>query len=127
MVTFMAVDKLIAHEETNPERLRQVLSDISERGVLELPLLVDRESSIILDGHHRFQALQSLGKKTVPVRLVDYLSADIEVYPRRSDIPVTKQIVLNTGKAHHLFPEKTTRHVMKHRQRPANVPLRSFT
>jgi len=126
MVTFMPVEKLTAHEETNPQRLLEVRTDIAERGILKLPLLVDRVSGIILDGHHRFQALRDLGKKTVPVRLVNYRSSAIQVFPRRCDIPVTKEIVLATGRAHQLFPEKTTRHVMRSKQRIANVPLQTF-
>lgn len=126
MVTFIETGKLIAHEEINSIRLEEVRQDVMTRGILELPLLVDRASLIILDGHHRFRVLQELGKKTVPVLLIDYLSSEIQMFPRRKELPVTKQDVLTVRTTRKLFPEKTTRHVLKFEQQKANVPLHSF-
>lgn len=44
-----------------------------------VPIVVDRNSLTILDGHHRHQAAVILGLDKIPVILVDYLSEDIKI------------------------------------------------
>ncbi len=44
-----------------------------------VPIVVDRSSLTILDGHHRHQAAVILGLDKIPVVLVDYRSEDIKI------------------------------------------------
>lgn len=103
---------LLRHEETLPSHLAELTDEIARDGELRCPILVDRRSLVILDGHHRARALKNLGCVLAPVYLVDYLDPLIQVLPRRPDIPVTKEAVVRTGLSGIPYPPKTSRHVV---------------
>ena len=80
------VDALRSHERTRPPRVAAVKNGISRsRSVLQ-PLVVDAASFVVLDGHHRLQALRELGCRLAPVRFVDYASESVRVKPRRNSL-----------------------------------------
>jgi hypothetical protein len=109
--TLIDISKLRSHEAINPERVREVHDDIIAKGYLESPILVDQRSKVILNGHHRYHVLKTLGVHKAPVKMVNYYDTDLKVYPRRADVPVDKHDVVAVGSVNVVFPEKTTRHV----------------
>lgn len=100
------------HEQIESERLRQIREEIRREGRLRHPILVDKHSGVILDGHHRFRAYRELGFETIPCLLVDYHSEVVSVRSRRSDIAVSKAEVIRRALSGELFPPKTTRHIL---------------
>jgi ParB-like chromosome segregation protein Spo0J len=103
---------LLPHEAFDPERGREVLDGMRARRTFYPPVLVDDETLVILDGHHRWWAGQRLGCVLTPCYRVDYLDDDgIHVRARRANIPVSKRAVIEMGAGHTVFPPKTTRHV----------------
>lgn len=80
--------------------------------MLKRPVLVADDAFVILDGHHRVEALRSLGCKRVPTYLVDYGSdlVTLDTWPDAEVKVVTKREVLRRGRSRDLFPPKTTRH-----------------
>lgn len=73
------VASLLPHEDTIPEQLEKIAVQIKRDGVQKDPLIVDRESSTILDGMHRLGAFARLGLENVVCCLVDYSSPGIEL------------------------------------------------
>ncbi|KUO40169.1 MAG: hypothetical protein APZ16_07080 [Candidatus Hadarchaeum yellowstonense] len=67
------------HEEIIPRMLDQLILDIKQNNEVRNPLIVDRNTSVVLDGMHRVAALQRLGCRYLPVCLVDYSSPRIQV------------------------------------------------
>jgi hypothetical protein len=67
---------------------------------------------VILDGHHRYEALKSLGCTRIPVFLVDYDDPTITLttWPNATVASVTKAEVVDRGTRGELYPPKTTRH-----------------
>lgn len=120
------LEKLKPHEEFTEGRLAAVMRDLKKGGVLWFPILVDEKDFIILDGHHRTEAFKRMGMKTILCRLVDYDDPKIKVYPRRKEIPITKDIVRAKALAGEVFPHKTTRHVYPLRTKYINMPLEAF-
>lgn len=57
------------HEQIRKRHVQMLLKQIQHDGYLNSPLIVDKKSMIILDGHHRFNALKSLGMASSPVYL----------------------------------------------------------
>ncbi len=100
------------HEQIESERLRQIREEIQREGRLRYPILVDKHSGVILDGHHRFRAYRELGFETIPCLLVDYHSELVSVRSRRPDIAVSKAEVIRRALSGELFPPKTTRHIL---------------
>ena len=109
-ITLIPIDLLRPHEETEASRLIELRNDILSRRVLEKPILVDLNTMIILDGHHRYRVLRDLGKKRIPSLLIDYNDSCVEVSSWRSDWVVSKDLVLRSGLSGKLLPHKTSRH-----------------
>ncbi len=115
------VDALRSHERTRRRRVTAVKRGIAlSRSVLQ-PLVVDAASFVVLDGHHRLQALRELGCRLAPVRFVDYASESVKVKPRRKRVAVSKELVLGKALAGETFPCKTTRHEHPLKKAPASA------
>jgi ParB-like chromosome segregation protein Spo0J len=85
-VVFFKIEELKEHEEIRPDYLEALKNEILADGILKMPICIDEKTCIILDGHHRLQALKRLGCKKIPCVLVDYQSENISVIPwRRRD------------------------------------------
>lgn len=66
-VVLIANNRLRPHEKINLNNLKKLQKQILADGFIDSPLIVDKNTMIILDGHHRFQVLQLLGFTTSPV------------------------------------------------------------
>ena len=82
-VVLMSISKLKRHEAIDPKRLLELMAQIKNDGYLKNPIVVDKDSLVILDGHHRLKALKTLGYQKIPTFLVDYQSGRVRVYLRR--------------------------------------------
>lgn len=101
------------HEEVDPIHLRELRKEIESDKILKLAIAVDKNTNIILDGVHRFNALKELGCTKVPVIFVDYGSPDIEVQAWRNDELVTKEDVIEAGLNEKKLPPKTSEHMIR--------------
>jgi L-serine kinase (ADP) len=63
------IDSLKQHEMIGESHLKELIGEIKKDGYINDPLIVDKNSNIILDGHHRFNALKFLGLALAPVYL----------------------------------------------------------
>jgi len=116
-ITFELVDieLLKEHEEIYPEKVDELAEEIKKDGVVKKPLLVDKKTYTILDGHHRYWALKKLGCKRVPAFLVDYLNDDritVTLWPTAKIDHITKEMVIETALAGKKFTPKTSRHIV---------------
>jgi ParB-like chromosome segregation protein Spo0J len=104
--------ELRAHEDVDEERIRRIVTMMTRRRVFHPPLLVDRQTMVVLDGHHRLEASKELGCRTIPCFGVDYLNdEEVRLESWREDITLTKQQVIDMGLSDEVFPFKTTRHL----------------
>ena len=78
-IVLVELEGLNLHEEVDPGVLRRLLREIKDDGALWCPVIVDRESMVVLDGTHRVNALRILGCKYVCVYFVDYSDPEIGV------------------------------------------------
>ncbi len=115
----LEIDQLNPHEETIEENLETVLNSLKEQKVLKNPIIVDFNTKVILDGHHRYKAFQKLDQQKILCVLVDYFSENIEVEPWDSK-EITKQDVISKGVSEDLFPPKTSKHTVRGKM-PNNV------
>ncbi len=114
---------LSIHEAVVPERLERLIREILADGELRHPILVDRRSLVVLDGHHRLTALTNLGYSLVPAYLVDYEDPAISVTTRRPEIPITKASVVEMGLSESVYPPRTSRHMLPAPPPPRPVKL----
>ena len=98
-VVLVETVSLRGHEEVIPDNLETRTSKLLSKGFYK-PIIVDRGSMVILDGHHKWTAAKSLGLARVPVIMVDYLideSVLVDVWPDCGKESVTKTEVLEMG------------------------------
>ena len=127
-VTHVDIGWLKPHEKVvNQDRVTALVDAIGRWGAYRKPLLVDRESGSILDGHHRYFAAQKLGLSKVPAALVDYLDDDsisVELWPGDHGVAsISKQDVIDMCLSADVFPPKTSRHTFAEPLNPIFVPL----
>ena len=109
-IKILEIDKLHIHERTDSRNLDRIYAEVCSLQKV-VPILVDEKTMVVLDGHHRLKTLKMLGVNAIPAVLVDYFDEKITVEPRRKNIPVSKELVLDAGMSGKPFPPKTSRHV----------------
>jgi hypothetical protein len=108
----IGLKQLNPHEQIIEENLKKVLTSLKVEKRLKEPVVVDKETKVILDGHHRVKAFEILGLREIPCRLVDYSSETINVTPHRNG-DISKEEVIEKGLSDNLFPPKTSKHVFE--------------
>ena len=125
-VQLVPVEWLKPHEEIKP-RNRDKLLDMTKRwGGYTKPLIVDKKTGAILDGHHRYSIAGELKLARIPVIAVDYLNDDsieVDVWPAANIDSLTKKEVIEMSLSANVFPPKTSRHRVADYLPPIHVPL----
>ena len=111
-VVFFEIEALREHEEIRPDYLEELKNEILLDGILKMPICIDKKTCIILDGHHRLQALKRLGCKKIPCVLVDYQSPDIRVIAWREGEQITKKKIIEIALSEKRMPSKTSKHMI---------------
>jgi hypothetical protein len=111
-VVFFKIEELKEHEEIRPDYLETLKNEILADGILKMPICIDEKTCIILDGHHRLQALKRLGCKKIPCVLVDYQSENISVIPWREGETITKETIIDMALSGKRMPSKTSKHMI---------------
>src|SRR5207244_263502 len=108
------IGRLHGHERIRPALLEQLTEQIRRDGYLRRPILVADRDFVILDGHHRLEALRALGARRIPAYLIDYFSDIVQLgtWPDAVVSVITKEEVIRRGRTGDLFPPKTSRHTM---------------
>lgn len=120
------LERLLAHEELEPDKPDRVVDDIRRRRIVEEPLLVASGDFVVLNGHHRLAALRTLHARRAPCWLVDYERTDVHLQPWPSSqvtpLP-TKSEVVRRAREGRLYPPKTTYHTLSRPLPPRATPL----
>jgi hypothetical protein len=78
-IALIFTDDLLIHEQTIDSRLENLRKRIEEDGVQSAPILVDRETSVVLDGMHRTAVLKQLGCRFTCICMLNYFDPRIKV------------------------------------------------
>lgn len=123
-LSLLNIADLKTHERVNYSHLHELQDQISKDGCIKVPIIVDKNSLVILDGHHRLNCCKNLGFRKIPCMLVDYIAdPEILVSSRRKSFKITKKIVVAAGLSGSLFPQKTTRHFVPYKFKNLFIPL----
>lgn len=112
-VQLVELNKLLQHEEVDLNHLKELTAEIASDKVLKQAIVVDKNTSVIIDGEHRFTALKILGCKRIPLIYIDYNSPEIEVQAWRDSERLTKEDVIKAGLSGRTFPPKTSKHMIR--------------
>jgi len=78
-ISLVDLNDLKPHEEIIEQALADLAKAIVDQNEVRDPVIVDKESLVILDGMHRYNALKRLGCRLAPACLVDYEDERISV------------------------------------------------
>lgn len=106
---FEQVDKLYPHEEVVLERMEKLVHYlVSLKPYVIIPsILICSDTNMIIDGHHRYYALQRLGYNKVPTTRIKYQSNLISTH---IDANISKNELLNAALNKKMLPPKTSFH-----------------
>ena len=125
-VDLVSMEFLRPHEETIPKKVDELEKMTHRWRAYVLPLVVDKKTGVILDGHHRHQVALRLDLKCLPCVQVDYIEDDtieLDVWPNCGRDYVSKEEVIKAGLNGELFAPKTSRHRLDDHLPPISVPL----
>jgi len=116
-IKLINIDKLRAHEKVSPQRVVVIRKSIKRMGMIKDPVIIDKQTKIILDGHHRVESLKNLSCRLVPVMEVEYFSNQVRVVERRGLLrgDELKALVLDTVERGGVMRQKSTKHLVKGR------------
>ena len=117
------------HEEIKPDRLDEVAQEITKAEFFYEPILVDENTGVILDGHHRYNASLRLGFKRIPAVMIDYLNDNnisVDVWPDCGMDHITKQDVLEMAASGGVFPPKTSKHTINLEIEEIKIPIQEL-
>ncbi len=126
---------LKCHEKVDMQRLANLKAEIKSDGILKKPIVVDVNTNVVLDGHHRIGALQALGCSKIPAVFVDYQSPKIGVKTSENGEEYSKHKVIEAALKDEPLPPKSTWHYVtcsrkiahiSKIQEPVNVPLENL-
>jgi len=124
-INLVSRDALKGHEEVIPTNLDKRISKLLDKGFYK-PIVVDKSTMVILDGHHKWTAARLLDLDNVPVVMVDYMadeSIGVDVWPGCGKGSITKEEVLEMGLSDDNFPPKTSRHILSFELPSIQIPL----
>ena len=125
-VQLVPVEWLKPHEEIKPRNRDKLLEMTKRWGGYTKPLIVDRVTGAILDGHHRYSIALELNLAQLPVIAVDYLldeTIEVDVWPSAGVDSLTKEEVIAMSLSGEVFPPKTSRHRIADHLPLIHVPL----
>ncbi|MCR4636250.1 MAG: NTP transferase domain-containing protein [Butyrivibrio sp.] len=108
-VELIPTDSLKHIEAFDEERVNKLQSEIETCGIWKMPLIVEKNWNLVLDGQHRLEVAKNMNLKKVPAILVDYL--DVKIWSLRKEIPVSVETVRKRViQDNDIFPFKTVKH-----------------
>ena len=125
-VELVPVETLLPHEKVEEHRVDNLEKMTLRWRAYTKPLLVDRKTGTILDGHHRTKVAVRMELQCLPCVLVDYLEDDgisVSVWPNSGRESIQKEEVIEAALSGNLFEPKTSRHMLSAHLPPISVPL----
>ncbi|EFP97967.1 ParB N-terminal domain-containing protein [Vibrio caribbeanicus] len=119
----LALSELKPHEYTDDCRVKYVMDEISRSKLWKAPVVVDYSTKIIMDGHHRVQAANIIGLKSIPCYMTNYSDKNIKVCCWKTGNKFDKSQIYLAASSGYLLPIKTTRHVIDYELKELSLDI----
>jgi len=107
-MNYLSLKILIPHEKIEINNLSKIKELVKQnKNLIFKPIIVDKNSSVVLDWHHRLETAKQLNIEKIPVILVDYLSENLIL---KTDTWLTKKEIINNALKWKLLEPKSTFH-----------------
>ena len=125
-VSLVPIEWLKPHEEIKEKARDKLLQMTKKWGGFTKPLIVDKNTGSLLDGHHRFSVAKKMLLTSVPAICVNYIADEsiiVETWPNSNLDSISKAEVIEMSLSGELFPPKTSRHIFSNDVPPIFIPL----
>jgi hypothetical protein len=115
-ITLVDVKDLRPHEEIKQKNLQKMIKHVEKIQGYYIPILVDKDTKTILDGHHRYHSALHLGINRIPAIEINYLQDDsikVKAWQGKEEMNITKDSILEAAKKGELYPPKTSKHILQ--------------
>lgn len=105
----LSVNKILPHEEVVLERMDKLVEYLTSlKPYIIIPsILICSKTNMIIDGHHRFYALQKLGYDKVPITRINY---DSDLIKTHIHDKISKNNLLEAALSGKMLPPKSSFH-----------------
>ena len=109
-IELMNIVSLFPHEEIITSKKNLKKSKFRNAEKISLPTIIACiKTNLIIDGHHRYNALKELGFIKIPVTRINYNSK--KIITNEDDSILKSEIIMN-AQNRKLYPPKTTNHLI---------------
>lgn len=121
-IEMIEVAKLKGIEAFDENRVVELLAKIKSENYWTMPIIVEKNYFLVLDGQHRLEASKRMKLEKIPAILVDY--NDVFVWTLRKEEKVTIKRVIERATKGDIYPYKTVKHKFNFAVPPIeNLPL----
>lgn len=120
-IELVDVEKLKPIEDYDVNRISAVREAVVKGGFWTQPLVIERDSFLVLDGHHRLELAKNLGLKRLPVIRFDY--SEVDIWTLKEEIPIDKNKVIANAISGRIYPYKTVKHKFPHSDMNCKIDL----
>ena len=106
------IDRILCHEyvvENRMNSLYDYLQSLENTKIIP-SIIIDINTNVLIDGHHRLSVLKKLNYSNVSVLFINYNHPNIIVHPTEN---ITKEQVVSAALENKLLKPKSTQHMIK--------------
>ncbi len=81
-LTLLPIEEVYPHEEIVEGSLKRLVEAIKRSGYIEHPIIVEKDTNVVLDGMHRLAAAKVLGLDLIPAFKIPYEIVKLDVWVR---------------------------------------------
>ena len=111
-IVLVEVKKLRHIEGFSQKRVDWLKDKILKEKFWIVPLKVDDEHDLVMDGQHRMEVAKRLKLSVVPC--VRYSYDEVDVWSLRKNHEVTRQLIIKKALSGYIYPYKTAKHRFPH-------------
>ena len=110
---------MLPHKKTDPERVKSIVDEMNQSNVLHRPVAVynllhygKKDTYLVVNGHHRIEALRTLGCAYVFASTIDFGEPFFKVFSQEGEKEWTKEEIINRAISGDLLEVDSTKMVV---------------
>jgi L-serine kinase (ADP) len=107
-IVYVNVDQLKHIEDFGRKRVDWLRKKILTEGEWTVPLKVEKDHFLVMDGQHRMEVAKMLNLKFVPCILYSY--DEVQVWSLRDNYEVNAKLIIKRALEDNIYPYKTAKH-----------------